>query len=212
MAPDPETERRARKLLDERLPPADLDKESQAHSDAVARFEEALIAIRISGALSAAEQRERSGRFDERLSAEEQKKRHEPWLCNAVELLQVRPGPFSSRGVTITHLELYADGLIVHWHRAIPYPRPEGRELSPEQHRDVFRQSLPPPAVAAKLELEDDVGTSYRWIPGPSSAIADSKDVLVYWVSATFTPAVPAQATRLFAWHEASAFEIPLGD
>jgi hypothetical protein len=210
-APDPETEHQVRKLLDERLPPSDLDKESQAHRDAVWRFEEALTAIRISGALSAAEQRERSGQLDERLSADEKKRRHQAWMCDGVELLRVLPGSSTSHdGLTITHLELYADGFVLHAHRAMSYRKPEARELTPEEHRDAFREALPEPWVAARFEVDDDIETSYHCLPGPSHGIADSKDVLVYWVSAIFTPAVPEEATRLFIRHEEATFEIPL--
>jgi hypothetical protein len=92
-----------------------------------------------------------------------------------------------------------------------PYRKPHGRELSRQEHQEELHSALPSTEVASHFVLGDDIGTTYRWMPGPSHGIADSKASLVYWSSATYTPPVPAEATKLVAKRESSLFEIPLG-
>jgi hypothetical protein len=204
VAADPETKRRARALLEDRLPANDLEWEGDTYKRAVWRFQEAQATINISGALPRDERMHWQERFLERVSPEDRGKLQNPPLCMGVDLERVVVGPpVRNDGLRITHVELHADGVVVHWHYAVVFP--PGRERTSWER---FQTSSP--ERASMLELADDAGTSYRWSPGPSHDAAFRKDGFVHWLSATFTPAAPAEATRLVASREGETFEIPL--
>jgi hypothetical protein len=207
VAPDPETERRARALLEGRLPASDLDPESEAYRKAIWRFQEAQAVINISGALSPEERAQWQERFLERTSPQDRGRFHHPRPCTGLDLERVVRGPPARRdGVRITHIELYSDGLVVHLHRSGALPKPPTRELTAWERF----QASKPDRRSAMLDLADDAGTSYRWWPGPSHDAAFRRDGFVHWNSAMFAPAVPKEATRLFASRDGNEFEIAL--
>jgi hypothetical protein len=207
VAPDPETQRRARTLFEKRLPPSGLDPESEDYKKAIWRFQEAQAVINISGALPGEERAEWQERFLERVSPKDQRRLHNSPRSTGLDLERVVSGPPSRHdGLRITHVELYGDGLVVHWHDSVEFPKPSGRELT---SWDRFEASKPD-RRSAMLDLADDAGTSYRWWPGPSHDAAFRNDGFVNWNSANFTPAVPEEATRLIASREGNTFDIPL--
>jgi hypothetical protein len=205
--PDAETKRRAHTLLEQRLPGSDLHPESAHYEEAIWRFQEAQAAINITGALSSAEQAEWQKRFLERVSPQDQNRLHNLQQCTGLNLKLVVLGPpIRHDGLRITHVELYSDGLVVHGHHTVEFPKPSGRELTSWER---FQASKPDQRLAS-FDLADDAGTSYRWWPGPSHDAAFRTDGFVHWNSATFTPAVPEEATRLLASRAGNTFEIPL--
>jgi hypothetical protein len=205
VAPDPETKRTAARLLENRLPPSDLGSGSERHEEAIRRFEEAEAAINISGAFSEEERAQWHERLIERVSPNDRGRLQNPPRCRCVDLERVVAGPpIRHDGLRITHVDLYRDGLVIHWHRSVEYRQPPGRELTSWER---FQASKPEPGFAI-LDLADDVGTCYRWWPGPSHDAAFRKSGFVIWGSAMFVPAVPAEATHLLASREGNAFEI----
>jgi hypothetical protein len=67
-----------------------------------------------------------------------------------------------------------------------------------------------PRTSCVRLDLSDDAKTYYQWWPGPDHDVATRKDGFAHWLSATFTPAVPEEATDHLASWEGKTYEIPL--
>ncbi len=123
-----------------------------------------VLAYERAGVLSA----EEALAWRERVRAQMGLEPERPPLCSQRDLLAVHAGPVGRhQGVRITSVELYADGLVLRWHRAKPWP--EGSDT---------------PRIWSRVDQETE------------SAI-NGGGWLVRLGSSSFTPAIPPAATHL---------------
>lgn len=140
-----------------------------------------------------------------------------PKPCSGIELERVVVGPATALGggLQIRHVEIYADGLRLFWHRpgsaeppAESAPTSMGsirraRELNEQQRRkDRMR---PKPVVC------DDLGMRYHGFATRSDGAQRNTDSLVEFERATYSPGIQAQARRLEISHEGTAVHLALG-
>jgi hypothetical protein len=149
-----------------------------------------VMAYERSGVLSAAEALAWRERLRELMGLEPER----PPLCTQRELHHVLAGPAERyQGLRITSVELYADGVVLRWHRARAWPDgPDTPRIwsRVEQETDASDDSTP-------RSLTDELGTPY--VVGRAGAelgISGGGRLIRFGVSA-FTPAVPADAKYL---------------
>lgn len=130
----------------------------------------------------------------ERLRAQMGLEPERPPLCSQRDLLTVHAGPVERyQGVRITSVELYADGLVLRWHRAKPWP--EGSDTPHiwsrvDQETDGADELIP-------RSLTDDLGTRYVIGRVRRELGINGGGWVVRLGSSSFTPAIPPAATRL---------------
>jgi hypothetical protein len=128
-----------------------------------------------------------------------------PPQCAQRDLVRVVPGPDERmRGLRITGVELYGDGVVLHWHSARRWPEgPETPRIWNDMDMDTAGTDDHPRA------LTDDLGTRYVGGGGPDFGINGGGWVVRFGASA-FTPAVPAGAGRLQAPLRGGGIDIDL--
>ena len=214
-SPDPAAAMRARRLLDERLARVAASASGDDEQAAISHFDEAIRAVGVAGALSQEEIADFQSRLAERASVEGWERfsalRRSPLPWQGTELERVVIGPPERHaGLAITHVELHADALVLHWHRVAAIELPQGREPSRAERARAVRAAYEPREPL--LEVSDDLGTGYRSVQtgSPFRDHAESEDVVVRWGGERFRPAVPAQASELRVAFEETAFTLTL--
>ena len=204
---DPETEARAAALLDGLLPSDGLDPTSDDYEQAIRRLELAQVAVNVSGGLSLEARTHWQKRLLQRVAPQDRGRFARPHQSKGLDLQRVVAGPpVCHDGVTITHLELFADGVVVHWHESVEYPRRDGRELTSFERLRASTAS----ERWGRVRLADDAGTDYQWWPGPDHDAIFREAAFARWLSATFAPAVPTEASQLLVSWEGKAVEVSL--
>ena len=130
----------------------------------------------------------------ERLRAQMGLEPERPPRCSQRTLRAVHVGPVRRyQGVRITSVELYADGVVLRWHRAQPW-----RESSdtPRVWSRVDQETEGADRVTPTA-LTDDVGTRYMVGRVRSELGINGGGWLVRLGSSSFTPAIPPAARRL---------------
>jgi len=161
----------------------------------------AIVAYEQTGVLMA----EEALAWRERLRARIDMEPERPPRCSRRDLVRVLPGPPERiRGLRVTTVELYADGVVVRWHDAQRRPDASG---TPRIWSDTDRQTAGhgDPYLGG---LSDDLGTRYIGGGGPDLGINGGWKVR--FGSSSFTPAFPNGARRLTVAYEGSDFEIEL--
>ncbi|MDQ4048873.1 MAG: hypothetical protein M3131_05760, partial [Actinomycetota bacterium] len=163
----------------------------------MSRFDEAVRAVRVAGALSREQLEHFQSRLAEQASTEGWEEfralRRSPLPWQGTELERVVIGPRErAAGLAITHVELHADALVVHWHRVVAIELPKGREPSRAEQARALRAAYEPRSGPV-LELSDDLGTDYHSVQtqSPFRDHAESEDVVVRWGCERFRPAAP---------------------
>jgi hypothetical protein len=206
--PDPDSEGRAAALLEGFLPSDRLNPTSDDYEQGIQRFELAQAAVNISGALSREARAHWQERLLERVAPQDPGRLARPRRSAGLDLQRVvAVSPVCHDGVTITHLELFADGVVVHWHESVEYPKPDGRELTSFERLRASTGT----ETWRRLQLADDVGTNYHWWPGPAHDAVFREAGFARWLSGTFAPAVPTHASQLVVSWEGNAVEVSLG-
>lgn len=133
-----------------------------------------------------------------------------PWQGTELERVVIGP-PERHAGLAITHAELHADALVLHWHRVVPIELPRGREPSRAERERAVRAAYRS-RDRPELEVGDDLGTAYCLVlpGGPFHEFAESDDVVVTWVAQRFLPAVPEEACELRVGFEEAQFTLAL--
>lgn len=157
-------------------------------------------------------EREMGGLFDrlgERLDAGDARNKDEPdrnCLCADIRRVVLGP-PERHGGVRVTSFELYEDGVAIRWHMVRLAPDESGVPPLPDEVEgvDAARRAQEP-----HLTLHDDVGTRYRFQSGGGGGGNGRFSDRVRKGTETFTPAVPAQASTLWALHSEYRFEVAL--
>jgi hypothetical protein len=108
--------------------------------------------------------------------------------------------PQDEGGPVVTFLALHTTGVVVHY----LVPRPPDEELESD---DPWAEPLSAAALP-KIELADGLGTSYELADLDEG---NGNEPLIR-ASQSFTPAVPADATRLSVSFESASVEIELGE
>ncbi len=213
---DPAAEERARGLLEERLARVAAAPSGEDERAAMSRFDEAVRAVRVAGALSREQLEHFQSRLAERASTEGWEEfrafRRSPLPWQGTELERVVIGPRErAAGLAITHVELHADALVVHWHRVVAIELPKGREPSRAEQARALRAAYEPRSGPV-LELSDDFGTDYRSVQAqsPFRDHAESEDVVVRWGCERFRPAAPDQASELRVAFGETTFNLAL--
>jgi hypothetical protein len=130
----------------------------------------------------------------ERLRARMGLEPERPPLCSQRDLRAVHAGPVERyQGVRIMSVEFYADGLVLRWHRANPWP--EGSDTPRiwsrvDQETDGADELTP-------AALTDDLGTRYVVGRVRRELGINGGGWLVRLGSSSFTPAIPPAAKRL---------------
>jgi hypothetical protein len=118
-----------------------------------------------------------------------------PPRCTRHNLRRVVAGPpLRRRGLRITSVELYADGVVLQWHHARRWM--EGPE-TPRIWSD-FDIEMATTDELGEVSLTDNVGTLYQGGGAPELGVKGGGSI-VHFGSASFTPAVPPDAWRLKA-------------
>lgn len=213
---DPAVEHRARRMLEEHLQPIEGDATAEDEHAAMSRFEDALKAVRLTAALSREELEEWSSRVAEAAPTQGEdilRRRREaqsPWQATALERVIVGPTARHA-GLQITHAELYADALVLHWHRVAAIEVPQDRTPS-RAERDRAVHAAYPRLGWPDLQVTDELGTAYRSMApgGPFREYAQADDVVVVWGSARFRPAVSEDACELRVAIDGAVLTLPL--
>lgn len=117
-----------------------------------------------------------------------------PPVCSRRDLLRVVRGPVVRRdGLRITTAELYADGVVLYWHHVLVLDR---GPATPRRLHDGELSRAGDYDDTLFPTLSDDRGTRYLGGGGPTLGIRSAGHEVLFGVS-SFTPAVPAEASRL---------------
>ena len=162
------------------------------------------------GLLSEREMDRLFDRLGERLDAGEARLEDEPEPeCLCADLRRVVLGPPERHGgVRVTSVELYEDGVAIRWHMVRLAPGESGAVPSlPDEVEgvDAARRAQEP-----YFSVYDDIGTRYRFQSGGGGGGNGRFSDRVRKGTQTFTPAVPAQASTLWALQSEYRFEVAL--
>jgi hypothetical protein len=182
--------------------------------EALARFHGSFYAFKALGIFS----EDDASKWHDRVLQVIEEGRPEPKLKKrlyvAAELHRVVVGPPQRlRGVRVTCAELYADCIMLRWHRLVV-----SKHLAQDEETDLGDKSTGDVVErwGAVLMLQDDLGTQYV-APDPTSEITGSREALdkrdpsPVWGRSVFVPAVPEGASNLIALHGADEFKLSLG-
>lgn len=162
------------------------------------------------GLLSEREMDRLFDRLGDRLDAGESRRQDEPEVdCLCAELRRVLVGPPERHaGVRITSFEIYDDAIALRWHMVRLAPDESG--TIPSLPDEVEAPDAALRAREAHFALQDDLGTDYRFQSGGGGGGNGRFSHRVRTGTETFTPSVPARASRLWAVHADYRFEVPL--
>lgn len=115
--------------------------------------------------------------------------------------------PVRRRGTRITAVELYTDGVIVHWHRAQLGRLPDG--TWPQLLDEVYEPD-PSWIFAPRLTLHDDLGTRYHLVSGNGGggAVEGRPGFEASPGNTFFVPRVPDRAGALWVAQGADRFDV----